>query len=81
VICQNRLDAASHQEVRRREARHVGLRSRTVGHVDRVTSPRSRERASDEFGGVGGDRRGKLGGYDETSVPQVLLQLADGATR
>ena len=67
--------------MRRGEAGHVGPGSRTVGHIDRGGESPQRERTSDEFGGVGGDRRGKLGGYDETSVPQVLLQLADGATR
>ena len=78
---QNGLDAASHQKVRRRETRHVRSRSRAVGHIDRGGEPAQRERVVDEFGGVGGHRRGKLGGDDETSVLQVPLQLADGATR
>src|SRR5258708_13408744 len=47
---QNGLDAALHQEVRRREARHVGLRSRTVGHVDRGGESPQREPTSAEFG-------------------------------
>jgi hypothetical protein len=78
---QNGFDAASHQEVRRRQAGHVGLRSRAVGHIDRGDEPAQCERVIDEFGGIGGHRRGKLGGDDETSVPQVPLELADGATR
>src|SRR5256885_5483458 len=41
---QNGLDAASHQEVRRRETRHVRSRSRAVGHIDRCDEPAQRER-------------------------------------
>src|SRR5439155_24505707 len=78
---QDGLDTASHQEVRRRKAGHVGPRTRAVGHIDRGDEPAQRERVIDEFGGIGGHRRGKLGGNDETSVLQMPLQLADGATR
>src|SRR5258708_8112388 len=66
---QNGLDAALHQEVRRREARHVGLRSRTVGHVDRGGESPQRERTSDEFGGGRGYRPRKVGPYDQPSLP------------
>src|SRR5258707_1213425 len=58
-----------------------GSTGSSVGHVDRRNQALQRERPLDEFRGVGGNRRGKLGGNHETSVPQVLLQITDGAAR
>jgi len=73
---QNGLDAASHQEVRRREAGHVRFRPRAVGHIDRGDEPAQRECVIDEFGGsvdTGGESSAVT---TKTPVPQVLLQLA-----
>ena len=55
---ENGLDAVAHQEVRRGETRHMGLRSRPVGYVDRRSEAAQGERTLDEFSRVGGNRRG-----------------------
>jgi hypothetical protein len=71
---EDRLDAALHEEVRRREAGQVNLGARAVGDVDRGDQPFQRHGAAQEFRGVGGHRRRDLRGDDELAAAQPRLQ-------
>ena len=73
---QDRLDAVCEQEMRRRDAREMRLGAGAVGDVDRGGDALERQRAGDEGGGIGRDRRRQLGGDDEASAVEFALERA-----
>src|SRR5947207_2278026 len=59
------LDAALHEEVRRRQAREMHLGARAIGDVDRGGQALERHRPPQKFGRIGGNRWCNFGGNDE----------------
>ena len=71
---EDRLDAVLNQEVRGGEAGQVHLGARAVGDVDRGGEAFQRQRAAQELGRVGRDRRRDLRGDDEIAAAQPRLR-------
>ena len=62
------------------DARKMRLGAGAVGDVDRGRDALERQRAGDEGGGIGRDRRRQFGGDDEAAARQIARERADSSS-